>query len=114
MPEEELRDLGALLGRVFRWVPEDRATARELMDDPWMERWGLPARKDMEKASQRWCKDEIHRSRYCVDCGKPLPDDNAGLSESATHGKWYHNHANLGAESIALADRRRHLVVDRS
>ncbi|KAK1446719.1 SRPK2 bound unphosphorylated [Colletotrichum melonis] len=114
VPEKELRDLGALLGRIFRWVPEDRATARELMNDPWMEKWGLPARAAMEKASQKWCKDEIHRRRCCVVCGKPLPNDKVGLSESVTHGRWYHNHANLGAGSIALANRRRLLEVDRS
>lgn len=26
------------IGRIFTWLPEDRATAKELLSDPWLER----------------------------------------------------------------------------
>ncbi|KAJ0328326.1 hypothetical protein COL5a_005102 [Colletotrichum fioriniae] len=57
VPEEELQDLAAMLMRIFRWEPEDRVTAEELMSDPWMQKWGIPAKEAMEVAYEKRRKE---------------------------------------------------------
>ncbi|KAG7046566.1 protein kinase domain-containing protein [Colletotrichum scovillei] len=57
VPEEELQDLAAMLMRIFRWEPEDRVTAEELISDPWMQKWGIPAKEAMEVAYEKRRKE---------------------------------------------------------
>lgn len=40
---EELGDLLSLLDEIFRWAPEERATAGDLLGSTWMRKWGVPA-----------------------------------------------------------------------
>ncbi|KAK1625181.1 kinase-like domain-containing protein [Colletotrichum phormii] len=55
--QEELRDLAAMLQRIFRWEPKDRVTAEELISDPWMQKWGVPAKEAMEEAYEKRRKE---------------------------------------------------------
>ncbi|KXH37985.1 protein kinase domain-containing protein [Colletotrichum salicis] len=55
--QEELRDLAAMLQRIFRWEPNDRVTAEELISDPWMQKWGVPAKEAMEEAYEKRRKE---------------------------------------------------------
>ncbi|KAH8783729.1 kinase domain-containing protein [Hyaloscypha finlandica] len=47
---EELEDLTGLLEQMLRWLPDDRATAEELTNGRWMQKWGLPALESIERA----------------------------------------------------------------
>ncbi|KAK1712995.1 kinase-like domain-containing protein [Colletotrichum acutatum] len=57
VPEEDLQDLKTMLQRIFRWKPEERVTAEELMGDPWMQKWGIPAKEAMEEAYEKRRKE---------------------------------------------------------
>ncbi|OHE93157.1 protein kinase domain-containing protein [Colletotrichum orchidophilum] len=73
VPQEELHDLAAMLKRIFHWLPEDRATAEELMNDPWMKKWGLPAKEAMDQAYQKR-RMECEKPRYVA---QPKADNSA-------------------------------------
>ncbi|KAJ5015591.1 Serine/threonine-protein kinase SRPK [Colletotrichum sp. SAR 10_99] len=49
MADDELEDLVSLLESVFQWLPNDRATASDLLSSPWMRKWGIPAMEGMKK-----------------------------------------------------------------
>ncbi|KAF4883644.1 Serine/threonine-protein kinase SRPK [Colletotrichum fructicola] len=50
--DEELEDLLALLESIFHWLPNERATASDLVSSLWMKKWGLPAMEAMKKGRQ--------------------------------------------------------------
>ncbi|EQB57960.1 SRPK2 bound unphosphorylated [Colletotrichum gloeosporioides Cg-14] len=49
---EELEDLLALLESIFHWLPNERATASDLVSSLWMKKWGLPAMEAMKKGTE--------------------------------------------------------------
>ncbi|KAH9225412.1 hypothetical protein K456DRAFT_1731952 [Colletotrichum gloeosporioides 23] len=49
MADDELEDLVSLLESVFQWLPNDRATASDLLSSTWMRKWGIPAMEGMKK-----------------------------------------------------------------
>jgi serine/threonine-protein kinase SRPK3 len=50
---EKLRDLTELLEQMLRWVPDDRATAEELANGRWMQKWSLPTLESVKRAGNR-------------------------------------------------------------
>ena len=48
--EGEEQDFRMLLESMLQWEPEARATAEELLDGVWMQKWGRPAMQRMEEA----------------------------------------------------------------
>lgn len=54
--DDELEDLVALLESIFHWLPDDRATASDMLSSTWMSKWGLPAMKTMK--TEREAKKE--------------------------------------------------------
>lgn len=45
--DEETEDLLDLLRQTFKWEPEERASATELLKTDWMKKWGVPALEAM-------------------------------------------------------------------
>lgn len=50
--QEEMNDLQTMLESMVRWRPESRATAEQLAEGKWMQKWGRPAIERMEKVMQ--------------------------------------------------------------
>ena len=48
--QEEIDDLQSMLEGMLKWLPEKRVSAKDLIEGPWMRKWGLPALEKMERS----------------------------------------------------------------
>ncbi|KAF9871235.1 protein kinase domain-containing protein [Colletotrichum karsti] len=81
---EEKQDLVALLKKIFCWLPEERATAEDLANGPWMKKWGLPAIAAMEQAYADKAKEiPVTTSAMAVNHGYGALWANAWASAAA-------------------------------
>lgn len=48
--EDEKRAFLALMGRMLRYLPGDRATIQDVVESEWMQKWALPAKQSLDSS----------------------------------------------------------------